>query len=546
MLPAGFQGLSGPADVWVPAHTMSGPNDLDQRWSHSWNQVARLKPGVTTQQAMSAVALAGARVDQAFVPPRGSGGWGAKARTLDETRIEPAIRKSVLVLLGAVSFVLLIACVNVANLLLARGAAAGNRHPAGSGREAQPAGTATAHREPAAGAHRRRGQPRGGVCGRARARLHQSAGGEPVRQAALRPHVPGPQLDSPGRESPVVHAGNRAPDRFPVWTCAGVAGLRPAADVTDALKSAGARPSGFAGLRVLTGKSVLVVVEVALAVVLLAGAGLMIKSFGRLIATRSGIDPDNVLTVRLNLPLATPGAYVTAFFDQLEKRVAALPGVVSAGLSSCHALGGGCSTTIIWFRDRPPVQWGTEPGIGIHYASTNYFKTMKIPLLRGRWFAEADRRDSPKVVLISETAARRFWPSEDPIGKPIGVGQNGFDNHVEVIGIQGDVRYGQMDEPPKPEAYISFLQSSRPNMILSLRTAGSPTALTQAVEREVHALNKDLPVFDVKTMNERIRDLHRQGALQRHPAHDFRRDCAGAGRCRDLRSDVVPGDAAHA
>jgi putative ABC transport system permease protein len=114
VLPAGFQGLSGPADVWVPAHTMNGPNDLDQRYSHSWNQVARLKPGVTTEQATGAVALAGLRIDEAFTT-RNSKGWGAKARTLDETRIEPAIRKSVLVLLGAVSFVLLIACLNIAN-----------------------------------------------------------------------------------------------------------------------------------------------------------------------------------------------------------------------------------------------------------------------------------------------------------------------------------------------------------------------------------------------------------------------------------------------
>jgi putative ABC transport system permease protein len=169
-------------------------------------------------------------------------------------------------------------------------------------------------------------------------------------------------------------------------------------------------------------------------------------------------------------------------------------------------LAGGCSGTIIYLRDRPPVQQGTEPGIGVHRVSSGYFKTMKIPLLRGRMFTDADRKDSPKVVLVSESAARRFWPGEDPIGKPIGIGQNGFDDHVQVIGIVGDVRYRQMDESPRPELYMTFQQSTRPNMVLSLRTQGNPTALTQAVEREVHALNKELPVFDVKTMNERIRD----------------------------------------
>ena len=134
-----------------------------------------------------------------------------------------------------------------------------------------------------------------------------------------------------------------------------------------------------------------------------------------------------------------------------------------------------------------------------------YFRTMRIPLLRGRWFSESDRKGGPKVVVVNETAARRFWPGEDAIGHLVGVGQGGMDQ-AEVIGVVGDVRYGQMDELPKPDVYISSLQSPRWGMLVNVRAAGNPTALTEAIRRQVHALNRDLPLFDVKTMEERIRE----------------------------------------
>jgi putative ABC transport system permease protein len=129
---------------------------------------------------------------------------------------------------------------------------------------------------------------------------------------------------------------------------------------------------------------------------------------------------------------------------------------------------------------------------------------MRIPLLRGRGFLDSDRQGAPKVVLINDAAARQFWPGEDPIGKPIGVGQGGFGDRAEVIGIVGDVRYGQMDEPAKPDVYIPNLQSPRDFLILYARTDGNPAALVQAVRREVRALNRDLPVFNIRTMSERI------------------------------------------
>jgi len=505
VLPVGFQGLSGPADVWVPVHTLNGPDDLDQPFSHSWSMVARLKPGVTPAQAAAAVTLLGMRVAEAYPDPIGRAGWGAIARPLDATRIDAVLRQSVLVLFGAVGFVLLIACANIANLLLARGTA----------RQREIAIRL------AVGANRSRLVRQllteslllaviGAAASIAVAYLGVRALGSinPISGNPFGRRLSGLTLLGLGS----IHLDARALlFTFAIALATGVLfGLAPAlqasrADYTEALKNA-SRPTGIAGLRLLTGKSILVVTEVALAVVLLAGAGLMIKSFSRLLATRTGVDPGNVLTVRLKLPDAMFNTGSTTFFDPLEKRLATLPGVVSAGMSNCYALAGGCNGTVIWFRDRPPVTRGTEPSIGVHFVSPSYFQAMKIPLLRGRWFTDGDRKGSPKVVIVSDAAARRFWPGEDPIGKPVGVGQGGFGDRAEVIGIVGDVRYGQMDEPPRPDVYISHLQASRGAMYVFLRAAGNPTALIPAVEREVHALDKNVPVYDIKTMNERIRD----------------------------------------
>ncbi len=502
VLPAGFQGLTGPADVWTPVHIMTA-NNLSQRWSHSWSMVARRKPGVSVEQAANAVALLGPQIDDAH-PDTVFRGWGAKARTLEETRLDPAMRKSVLVLFGAVSFVLLIACVNIANLLLARG---------------------TARRREiairlAVGANRWRLVRQlltesvllgvlGGAASLALAYLGVQALAA-VNPGSTNGFTFGRRLSG----LTVMGLGSIRLDShallftFAAALVTGVLfGLLPAwqgsrADVTDALKSGGTRPRGL-----INGKSILIVAEVALAVVLLTGAGLMIKSFGRLIATRSGIDAGNVLTVRVELPpaLAANGASA-GFFSQLEPRVAGIPGVVSAGMANCHALAGGCNFTIIWFRDRAPVPRGSEPTVGVHFVSPDYFKTLRIPLLAGRGFTSADRPASPKVVMIGETAARRFWPSESPIGKPIGVGQGGFGDRAEVIGVVGDVRYGQMDEPPLPDVYISYLQSPRASLLIYARTQGNPAALAGAVREQVHALDKDLPIYDIKSMDERVRD----------------------------------------
>jgi putative ABC transport system permease protein len=502
VLPDGFKALSGPTEIWVPIHTLNA-RELEQRWSHSYELIARLKPGVSHEQAKSAVAVVGVQVDQAH-PDRIFKGWGAKARTLDEARTEPAIRKSVLVLFGAVACVLLIACVNIANLLLAKA----------SSREREIAVRL--------------------AVGAGRTRLVRQLLTESVLLALLSAvasvaiawlgvrllSVINPTTGSVfGRRFSgltMLGLGSIQLDhRALLFTCCiafatGVLfGLLPALQashptLTDALKSGGSKTSGLGGGRILTGKSLLITGEIGLALMLLIAAGLMIKSFARLVSTRSGVDPDRVLTLRINLPGTGDASKI--FFTELRRRVHTLPGVIDAGMLSCFPLAGGCNATGIEFRDRPPVPAGSWPTVGVHWASPEFFKTMRVPLIKGRLFTDAVGAGAPKVVLINETAARRFWPSEDPIGKPIAVGTGGFDDRAEVIGIVGDVRYGQMDEPPAADVYINYLQSPQRSLMLFVKTAGNPTALTDAVRREVYSLNRSLPVFDVLSMRERIRD----------------------------------------
>lgn len=493
--PADFRPLTGAADVWLPVHSATAQN-LNQRFLHSYQVVARRKSGITIEQAKAAVDVLGKRIDEEYPGRPGSAAWGAKARTLDEARTDPAVRKAVLVLFGAVSFVLLIACVNIANLLLARGSARS--------------------REIAIRL----------AVGASRGRMVQQLLTESVL-LSLCGAVAGLFIAAAGvRALSVINPANGTAFgvRMPGLTVLGLTSIRldltallftiAVAVVTGLLfglaPALQASRTGFAGALTrstrFTGRNVLVVAEVALSVVLLVGAGLMIKSFGRLMSTRTGVDPENVITARISLPGSTKEESVVNFFQELERRAATLPGALSAGLANCYPIAGGCSSTIIWFRDLPAVPQGTEPGVGVHWASPTYFQTMRIPLLRGRIFSDADRKSGPKVALVNETAARKFWPGEDAIGHIIGVGQNGWDDRVEVIGVVGDVRYGQMDELPKPDVYISNLQSPRPAMLIDVRTKGSPAALASAIREQVHALNRDLPVFDIRTMEERIRE----------------------------------------
>ena len=502
VLPAGFQGLGSPADLWVPVHRLDAET-LGQRWQHNWTLVARLKPDVRVEKAQSAMTALGRIIDEAH--PDGRAGWGATTETLERIRIDPTIRTSVLVLFGAVSFVLLIACVNVANLLLARGT---SRKREIAIRCAIGAGRFRVIRQLLTESLML------GLLGGAASLTIGYASIYALSE--LNPFGAAFTFGRRGSGRLFTLNSIHLDSRALLFTLAiaiatsVVFGLAPAfqaarRNATDSLKKSAYQ---IRTRRFMAGKGMLVIVEIALAFVLLIGAGLMIKSLDNLLGTRIGIDPDNTLSVRLTLPFdsRTPQA-VAGFFDEMERRIAAEPGVISVGLSSGHALESRYMQNVIRFPDRPTEPTGTAPTtVGTLQVSPGYFKTMKIPLLRGRSFNSADRGGTPPVVIVNETAARQFWPGENPIGKRVFVQYGVFTRGAEVIGVVGDVRYGPMDQPPKPDAYLPYRQATQRSMILFGRTSGDPVALVEAVRRHAGTLDRMLPIYDIKTMRQRIND----------------------------------------
>jgi predicted permease len=501
--PPTFKGLTGTAEYWVPV--MARPAELlSEAFSHEFDLVGRLAPGITPEQAASQVAALGRLIEEAHPAPiETNRGWGAMARPLEAERIDPSIERGVLVLFAAVGFVLLIACANLANLQLAR-------------------------------AESRRGEVAVRLAvGASRRRLIRQLLTESLVLAlagamagvllawlclrALSAIDPGGSMTF-GRPleglSSLVLSSIRIDGTAFVFTLlaatatAVLFGLVPAlratrVEVCDALRGVEEAERGRR-IRPLAGRGVLVSAQIALTLMLLIAAGLTIKSLARLLGTSVGFDPRHVLTVRVSLPEeAYAGDASTPFFTELLERMRAIPGVTSAALGNCPPLAGGCNGTVITFPDRPPVPEGQEPPVGVHFISPGYLRTLRVPLLRGRDFTPSDRQGAPKVVLVNETAARRFWPGENPVGKRVGVFQGGFHDGAEVVGVVGDMRFKTAEEPPEPDVFISYDQAPRRSALVYLRTAGKPEALVGEVRRAVASLDRSLPIYDIKPMTER-------------------------------------------
>ncbi len=518
VLPPGFRGLNGNAELWVPLAILE-PGQLPDRQaqSHSYTIVARRKAGVSEQAAMAAVRIYGLQVDEAFRDEQHRGNpWGASAASLQASRADADVRRASWVVLGAVGFVLLIACVNLTNLLAAR-AIARRREVA---------------IRVAIGASRGRIARQLGVEGLVLAAAGAVAGlavaAVLLRAAALL--LPDPDVFfrtsmAPGAPRIAgaagltrVGAGMIGLDAATMlFTCgatlvtAVLVALMPAFQGSalrpvDALKTAGASgtPRGVQGFGT---RAALVAGQIALALVLLTGAGLMLRSALHLQATDIGVVPDRVLTVRVALPRAsyTPERG-SLFYTQLLQRLGALPGVESIGLANCAPVSGGCNGTSIWFPPKARLGVGSDPLVGIHWATPDYFATVGIELQQGRGFSDRDRLDQPRVALVNEAAARAFWPRESPVGKRLAVGQGGFHEGAEVIGVVSNARYRAIETAATPDVYVPLSQSYRDQMRLFVRARVDTAGLVAAIRREVRALDPSLPLSEIKTMEERLGD----------------------------------------
>ena len=504
IVPRSFRGLTGQADLWI--NLESGATDgLSERWSHWLELVGRLKPEVTVSQARAEAEVLGGVVDAAHKSPHEAGpepAWGATARPLEASRVDPAIGRSITALGVAVALVLLLACVNLAGLLLAR---------------------ATARRREIAvrlalGARRTQVVKQlfvestllaliGGAAGvgvailgvKAIRSFWSFAGGSLGN---------GPDLTWLGMNAIKLDPAALAFALGITAITALLVGLIPALhasreDVAPALKDTDASTGRG---RLLPTRDLLVIAEIALAAVLLAGSGVMLKSLGRLLSLDSGIDARNVLSLRMAMP---PTAFqpdsAWRFYADVLEQVAQVPGVSSAALGNCPPLNGGCNGTIIWFRDRPEVPAGSEPIVGIHHVSPDWFGTLGVPVIAGRTFTSGDVRGGPKVVVVNQAAAKKFWPNESPIGRLVAVGQGGFHDRAEVIGVVGDVRFGNAEDEPRPDVFLSYLQAPRPNSIIYLKSTAPAAALSPRIREVIHRLNPALPIFEIRAMEERVR-----------------------------------------
>jgi putative ABC transport system permease protein len=483
-LPAGFQ-FPRQADLYTPLAWT--PNQAANRGRNFLAVVARLRPGVTLAQAQADADGMAERLKQKN--PQANANKDIFVVSLHQQAVGK-VRTALLVLLGAVGFVLLIACANVANLLLARAATRSKEFAIRT----------------ALGASRQRVIRQlltesillsvlGGFVG-----LLLSLWGLELLLAISPGNLP--RIDAISVDGRVLAF------TFVISLITGVVfGLAPAIQVSqpdlgDALKEGG-RASTVASLHGRF-RSLLIVSEVALSLVLLIGAGLMIRSFVRLLNVDPGLDPARVLTLDVGLARDKyTGPQQVAFFQQVIEHVRVLPGVQSAGAIYPLPLGGGEEGIGFGIEHRPPPPPG-EPFIaGGRWVSSDYFKVMGIALLAGREFTERDGTDTPRVLMISEAMAHRYWPDEDPIGKRLAFDQvNGQPNWREIVGVVRDVRHTSLDSDPGPEIYFPFTQFPSFFMTIVVRTTGDPLSLVAAARNEVLAVKEDQPISNVQTMEQ--------------------------------------------
>jgi putative ABC transport system permease protein len=494
VMPPGFRGFfARTADLFVPLAL--APTAFNAGYTNEYlNSVARLKNGVTVERAQAEMKLFAENLKKAnpnnFAPT-----WTLRVRTLDDLstgRIRPAL----LVLLGAVGFVLLIACANVANLLLARAAIRikeiAIRAALGADRASLVRQLLTESVMLALG---------GGVLGLGLARWSVAS------LVALNPNLPRANEVGVDWRVMVFTLGLSIATGL-------LFGLAPAlqtsrANLQETLKD-GSRSgtADFAGRNVRRG---LVIAEVALSLTLLAGAGLLIKSVARLQGVDPGFDSRNVLVFNLNLPNLKYGTDTAQilFMQQVMPRLNAIAGVKAAGATSVIPFGGGWSTSSFTIEGLtiPPGQNG--PWGDIRIVSPRFFEAMRIPLKKGRNFDDNDRQGGPQVTIIDEQFVKKYFPHTDPIGKRITFGptrRGGTDSTwITVVGVVGHAAHEGLDAEPRIQYYFPTSQFGIAGMTVAVRaTNGNPTALLSAAREAVHSIDRNLPLSAVNTMDKLV------------------------------------------
>ncbi len=489
--PSGFTRVSN-IDAWLPIAFSGQGAALNRmldaqgqivRNVHWMGAIGRLKAGVSPERAEADMKTIASQLEQSY--PATNKGWSATVvRAIDQS--VGTIRPALMILLAGIAFVLVMASVNVANLLLARSIA----------REKELATRA------ALGAARSR---------IARQLLTESvlfamAGGL-VGMVVMWWTVRGLIALAP----PGIPRINEVGVDWRVLLAAGVTTMATGilVGILPALSSASVNPQASLqdASRGTVGGSLrrrmrasLVVAEVALAVAITTGAVLLLRSFVSVTSINPGFESSQLLTWQMNLPQRLTNTNDRlAFYRDFFTRMEALPGVVSVGGTTRVPLGSTSVSTTVQIEGRP-VPAAELPEVQFRRAMHNYFETMGIPLKAGRTFEQNDSPTAPPVAVINETMARKLWPNQDPIGQHVRMGPNPTGPWTTIIGVVGDIRHGGLEEEPQPELYITYLQGPPVAPFIVLRTTGDPAAMAETVRAEARRIDKNLPLYDMRSM----------------------------------------------
>ncbi len=469
-------------DIWMPL-AMSA-EERGNQGSLNLAVIGRLKPGVSVAQAENEL-----RAIETTLP-LGTIGYTVNLINLQKQMVGN-IQRLLLVMLATVAFVLLIACANVANLLLARASA---RRKEMAIRRALGAGRLRIIRQLLTESVLL--SLTGGLVG-----LLLAVWGTPLLVSVIPDKVPR------------IHEVNVD------WRVLGFAllvsvatgivfGLAPALqasrpDLNETLKETGRGTTG--GLRQNRLRAFLIVSEVSLAVVLMIGATLLAKSFVRLLQVNAGFDPTHTLTMEVALPALPPSKYAdeqeqAAYFKEVLSRLNHSPGVTAAGAVLSLPLTGAEESTDLFIEGRPRPAFEERPNADYTIVTPEYFRAFQIPLLKGRQFSDRDDKDAPAVIMINEALARRYWPDQEPIGQRLTVG---FEKEPrQIIGVIGNVKQTTLNAEARPTMYMPHLQRPTGGMTIVLRANGDPASLSQLARTQIHSVDPGIPVNNIRTMNE--------------------------------------------